>query len=142
MPRQRSRTTYGSQSKKSPKYRNQKTEFAGLTFDSQKEARRYEALLAMQGANLIRNLELQPRYDLVVNGHKLGYYRPDFRYQVVETGAIITEDVKSPATKTPLYRRKQKACESLVRHRDRRNVKYISNSPGHFMRNIMGPHTK
>jgi hypothetical protein len=49
-----------------------------------------------------------------VNGHKLGYYRADFRYRIVETGATVTEDVKSPATKTPVYQRKQKACEGAL----------------------------
>jgi hypothetical protein len=62
---------------------------------------------------LIHSLELQVRYNLVVNGHKIGAYIADFRYEVVETDAVIVEDVKSPATKTPLYRIKKKLVKAL-----------------------------
>jgi hypothetical protein len=109
-----SRTTYGPPSKRpSNKYHNQKTDFEGITFDSQKEARRYQELLALMEAGQIRQLERQPRYDLIVNGCKLGAYFADFRYELVETGAIVTEDVKSPATRTPLYRLKKKLVKAL-----------------------------
>lgn len=115
MTRQISRTTYrrGQRPHSKSKYRNQKTVVAGITFDSQKESRRYQELTAMQEAGHIRNLELQPRYDLVVDGDKLGYYQADFRYTVVETGVVVTEDVKSPATKTPQYRIKKKLVKAL-----------------------------
>ena len=67
----------------------------------------------MQQAGLIENLELQPRYDLVVNGHKLGFYKADFRYKDVPAGLIITEDVKSKATRTPVYILKKKLVKAL-----------------------------
>jgi len=98
---------------KASKYHNRKTEFAGRVFDSRKEADRYQELLWMQQAGLIQDLESQPRYDLIVNGHKLGFYRGDFRYKDVATDSVILEDVKSPATRTAVYRLKKKLVKAL-----------------------------
>ena len=95
------------------KYHNRKTMHQGIRFDSQKEATRYQELLLLERAGHIRNLECQPRYDLVVNGHKLGFYKADFRYEEVATGAVVVEDVKSPATKTAVYRLKKKLVQAL-----------------------------
>ena len=67
----------------------------------------------MQQVGLICKIELQPRYDLVVNGQKLGFYRADFRYEMRETGRVITEDVKSVATKTAVYMLKKKLVKAL-----------------------------
>ena len=95
------------------KYYNRKTTYQGVQFDSQKEAKRYQELLLLTRAGSIRNLECQPRYDLVVNGHKLGYYRADFRYEEMTTGESITEDVKSPVTKTAVYQLKKKLVKAI-----------------------------
>lgn len=95
------------------KYHNRKTDVQGITFDSCKEANRYQELLYMQKAGLIRNIELQPRYDLVVNSQKLGFYKADFRYEMVDTSSVVVEDVKSPATRTPLYVLKRKLVKAL-----------------------------
>jgi len=67
----------------------------------------------MERAGLIRQIEIQPRYKLVVNDHKLGFYQADFRYEVVKTGEVVTEDVKSPATRTPVYQLKKKLVKAL-----------------------------
>jgi hypothetical protein len=101
------------QKKKLSKYRNRKTEYMGIHFASQKEKNRYQELLLLERAGLIKNIELQPRYDLVVNGHKLGFYRGDFRYEDVATDSVILEDVKSPATKTAVYQLKKKLVKAL-----------------------------
>jgi len=98
---------------KASKYRNRKTLIDGIQFDSQKEANRYQELILMERAGLIRSIELQPRYDLVVNEHKIGFYRGDFRYEVVATSILVVEDVKSPATKTAVYRLKKKLVKAL-----------------------------
>ena len=86
----------------------------GTQFDSQKEADRYQQLRLMERAGLIHKIELQPRDDLVVNGHKIGFYRADFRSAVVTTSILVGEDVKSPATKTAVYQRKQEARKGMV----------------------------
>lgn len=97
----------------STKYHNRKTMYLGIQFDSLKEKDRYQELLYMEKAGLIRMIELQPRYDLVVNGCNLGFYRGDFRYEVVATGQTILEDVKSSATKTAVYQLKKKLVKAL-----------------------------
>jgi hypothetical protein len=53
------------------------------------------------------------RKALIVNGHKLGFYRGDFRYEEVATHTIVLEDVKSPATKTAVYQLKKKLVKAL-----------------------------
>ena len=98
---------------KASKYHNRKTLVDGIQFDSQKEANRYQELILMERAGLIRSIELQPRYDLIVNGHKLGFYKGDFRYEVVATSILMVEDVKSPATKTAVYCLKKKLMKAL-----------------------------
>src|SRR5262249_38339565 len=63
-----------STEKKPSKYRNNhKTIYQGIPFDSQKEKNRYQELQLLERAGLIRRIELQPHYDLIVNGHKLGF---------------------------------------------------------------------
>jgi Protein of unknown function (DUF1064) len=99
--------------RKPSKYRNRKTEYNGIQFDSQKEENRYQELLLLEQAGQIRSIQLQPRYDLVVNGNKLGFYRADFCYEETATGTLIVEDVKSPATKTPVYQLKKKLVKAL-----------------------------
>lgn len=92
------------------KYRNKKTTHLGIHFDSLKEAERYQELLYMEHAGLIRNLELQPRYDLIVNGKKCGFYKADFRYEK-KTGETIVEDVKG--VRTPVYMLKKKLIKAI-----------------------------
>ena len=44
------------------KYHNERAERAGVRFDSQKEARRYDELMAMLRAGIISDLRLQPQF--------------------------------------------------------------------------------
>ncbi len=99
------------QMKNPSKYHNQKTLHNGIQFDSRKEADRYRDLLLLERAGKIRNIELQPRYDLVVNGQKLGFYKADFRYEVRATGEVIVEDVKG--VRTAVYCLKKKLVKAL-----------------------------
>jgi len=93
------------------KYRNQKTTLDGIQFDSRTEAARYQELLFLVRAGVITHLELQPRYNLVVNGQKLGFYKADFRYYDTATGETIVEDVKG--VKTAVYSLKKKLVRAL-----------------------------
>ena len=95
------------------KYRNRKTEYLGIQFDSLKEMKRYQDLVLLERAGQIQDLELQPRYDLIVNGHKLGFYRGDFRYKDVATDRVVLEDVKSPVTRTAVYMLKKKLVKAI-----------------------------
>ena len=94
------------------KYRNVKTTVDGIDFSSKKEAARYRQLMLLQRAGKISQLELQPRFDFVVNGMRLGFYRADFRY--IEDGVDVIEDVKSKITAiNPTYRLKKKLMKAL-----------------------------
>ena len=50
--------------RKPGKYKAQKTKRGKLTFDSRKEAERYDALMLLENAGEIRGLKLQVRYTL------------------------------------------------------------------------------
>ena len=74
------------------KYKNGKTVIDGIKFDSAAEGARYQILRAKEKAGLIKNLELQVNYPLIVNGLKICDYRADFVYEL--GGKKIVEDVK------------------------------------------------
>jgi len=84
----------------------------GVTFASKREAKRYAELCLLQKAGEIHQLELQPPFDVYINGKKLCRYTADFRYLDAKTQAFIVEDVKSGGTrKDPYYRLRKKAAE-------------------------------
>ena len=92
------------------KYKAIKTQHPdGTWFDSKKEEKRYTELLILQRAGKISNLELQPRYDMILNGVEICYYQADFRYQ--EGLKLIVEDVKG--FKTPMYNLKKKMMRAF-----------------------------
>ena len=93
------------------KYHNKKTEYLGYTFASLREAVRYQELLWREKANEIEALELQPRYNLVVNGLFVGFYKADFRYKDRKTGNVIVEDAKG--VRTSVYQLKKKLMKAL-----------------------------
>ena len=116
----------------SSKYKAVKTTIDGITFDSKKEAKRYTELKLLEKTGMITHLELQPTYDITINGAKICKYKADFRYFTVRaennepsynskgewqtptmTGqkeGQIVEDVKG--FKTPIYRLKKKLVEA------------------------------
>lgn len=86
------------------KYNAQKITIDGITFHSIRESKRYLDLKNLERAGRIHSLELQPRYDFIINGIKIGFYKADFRYK--EKNQLIIEDVKG--MKTPVYSLKKK----------------------------------
>lgn len=93
------------------KYRSVKTVVDGIVFDSRKEAFRYNALKLLVKAGEISDLELQPVFQVELNGRKICRYKADFRY--TRSGETIVEDVKSAYTRTlPVYRLKKKLVEA------------------------------
>lgn len=93
--------------KRKNKYGAIKTKIGAFTFDSRKEARRYEELRLLQHAGKIQCLIIHPSYTLhAVRGEPIGCYEADSSY--FEDGEQVVEDVKSVATKTALYRWKKK----------------------------------
>lgn len=72
-----------------------KVEADGYTFDSKREFERYRELRALCAAGEIDALEIHPRFELAVNGIKVGRYTADFRYWDLKLGRVVVEDVKS-----------------------------------------------
>lgn len=102
------------------KYGAKRTTVDGYTFDSAAEARRYGELRLLEKAGEIRDLELQPAFQMfAANMHMpaafstvVGSYRADFRY-VTKDGVTVTEDIKGgKATQTPMYRLKKRIVEA------------------------------
>lgn len=99
------------------KYRNKKITIDGITFDSIKEGKRYQELKLLERANEITELKLQVPFILlenyVLNGkkHQGIKYIADFVYIDIRTRKYVVEDVKSPATKTQVYKLKKKLFE-------------------------------
>jgi hypothetical protein len=90
------------------KYRNKKTEVDGIRFDSVKEANRYCELKMLEKAGEIKDLVLQPKFQVIPKVQWGGVwqrervYIADFQYK--EKGNTIVEDVKSEHTrKNPVY---------------------------------------
>ena len=102
------------------KYSAIATEVNGIRFHSRKESRRYQELLLLEKAGEIRDLELQPKFELYVpvllgsiaGRVPVGSYIADFRYRSGPKGLLVIEDVKSTPTKTALYRLKKKMVEA------------------------------
>lgn len=90
------------------KYHAIKTEIDGILFDSRKEAARYQDLKILERAGVIKMLEIQRKFDLIVNDQKICSYICDFSYYDMEKQEWIIEDTKSSATKTTVYRLKKK----------------------------------
>lgn len=124
--RERQKTTPATPKEKESKYHNVKTEVNGIWFDSQKEARRYQELLSLEGLGLIADLRLQVNFTLQEaytkpNGERVRaiVYKADFTYYQKDQNGdytlYIVEDVKSRATKTPVYRMKKKIMQEKFR---------------------------
>lgn len=95
------------------KYRNVKTTIDGITFDSKREAQRYQELKLKLDAGQIRNLKLQPEYHVQegyvdpANGQRVKpiKYIADFYYEEHwkqadgwEGWLPVVEDVKGVET--------------------------------------------
>ena len=97
------------------KYYNHKVEFDGIKFDSKLEAQRYKELKVLERARLIKDLQLQPRFELQPSFKKNGKtyrkieYIADFSYFDIEKGKVIVEDTKG--FKTEVYKLKRKMFE-------------------------------
>ncbi len=96
------------------KYRAIKTVYDGITFDSKKEAMRYQGLKTLLKAEIIKDLKLQERFDIIINGIKICFYKCDFSYTIVKTGERIVEDIKGykQGAAYKMFRLKKKLVEA------------------------------
>lgn len=100
-------------SPKPRKYRNEPTIVDGVRFDSKGEAQRYLTLRQLESAGRIRELRRQPEFALHSgSGKRVAAYIADFAY-LDESGQLIVEDFKSPASaQQPIYRLKRALFEA------------------------------
>lgn len=61
---------------------------------SKAELKRAAELILAQRAGQIRNLKLQPRFDLTVNGQKVTTYVADFQYEEKVEPDFLTENIE------------------------------------------------
>lgn len=92
------------------KYRAIKTEVDGIEFHSRKEALVYNSIKLAEKCGLVTDIELQPKFPIVLNGKKICTYIADFKYFDVKKNKTVIEDVKG--FKTPMYRLKKKLTEA------------------------------
>lgn len=94
--------------KSSNKYHATKTVIDGITFDSKKEAKRYQDLKLLERAGCIHNLQRQVPFVLIPKSQygRERKYIADFTY--FENDTLVVEDVKSKASKTPVYELKKR----------------------------------
>ena len=115
-----------AEGQKASKYHNRNTERVApsgtvIRFDSQREARRYDNLVAWQKTGEIKDLRLQVDFTLQeaytdTEGRRVRAirYRADFTYlqrsmdREGHTWALVVEDVKSRGTRTKDYLLKRK----------------------------------
>jgi len=113
--------------KRKGRYGNvQKIEYAGIKFDSRREYDRYMDLRLMEMAGEVKDIEVHPRFPIVIagipikmrsarypNGRTLTYVA-DFRYLDVKSEETIIEDVKMQSGhRTDVYRIKRALMEAM-----------------------------
>ena len=101
--------------KQKNKYNNKRVKYNGINFASQKEFKRYLYLLDQQTKGYIKDLVLQPRFELQEKFEKGGVkyraitYVADFQYFDTRLNKTIVEDTKGFIT--DVYRIKKTLFE-------------------------------
>tara|TARA_B100002019_G_scaffold285131_1_gene293724 strand:+ start:763 stop:1134 length:372 start_codon:yes stop_codon:yes gene_type:complete len=107
--------TYNPKTRRSrPKYGNKKTVVDGIKFDSKWESQRYLYLKSLEKADRVKNLELQPKFIISVNGQKICTYIADFKYDKEDKDGVwehIVEDAKG--VETPEFKLKKKLMKAV-----------------------------
>ena len=93
---------------KESKYHNKKVTVDGITFDSKREAARWQELRSMERAGEITGLVRQVKIELIPKTklYRACYYIPDFAYFDKREGKTVYEDSKGMKTKEYLLKRK------------------------------------
>lgn len=109
------------------KYHNKKIVIDNITFDSKLEAQRYTELKLLQRNGLIKDLQLQPSYELIPTfkknkkTYRKACYIADFSYYDIELNKTIVEDTKG--FKTDVYLLKKKLFEYIYKDLTIREIK-------------------
>lgn len=100
--------------KKSGRVKNvTRMEIDGITFDSTKEARRYQDLRLMQQAGQIKELTRQVRFPIYLHEIFICDWLADFTYRLKHADggySVVIEDVKG--WKTDVYKLKKRLFEA------------------------------
>lgn len=97
------------------KYKNKKIIIDGIEFDSQLEGKRYKELKLLTKVGVIKDLQLQPTFELIPTFKKNNKtyrkttYKADFSYFDTRLNKIVVEDTKG--FKTDIYKLKKKMFE-------------------------------
>ena len=97
------------------KYKNKPTIVGGIRFDSKGESERYKELVVQQKVGAIRDLKLQPRFELqpAFTKDKIRYasisYVADFSYHKGLMDKFIIEDFKG--VETEVFKLKRRMFE-------------------------------
>lgn len=93
---------------KESKYHNKRVTVDGITFDSVKEASRYQELRMLERAGEITGLVRQQKIELIPKTklYRACYYVCDFIYYDKRENKTIYEDVKGVRTKEYILKRK------------------------------------
>lgn len=107
------------------KYNSKKTVLDGQVFDSKKEANRYQELLLLEKAGVIKNLSRQVKFVLIPSQRDEATgkvverecsYKADFKYE--EGIKTVVEDVKGFRTKEYIIKRKLLLYQYGIRIRE------------------------
>lgn len=100
------------------KFNAKKVQIDGITFDSKKESAFYQRICLLKNAKNINDrvvsIELQPRFDIIINSKKIGFYKADFRVLYADNRVKIY-DIKGckVGAAYQLFRLKKKIVEAL-----------------------------
>ena len=98
--------------KKKNKFNASSKVIDGHKFPSKKEAKRYVELKLMQRAKVIKDLELQPEFEIIPKQKYRGKtlrkakYTPDFKYFDIKDNEWVIEEVKGKPTVDYVLRKK------------------------------------
>lgn len=121
------RLVNNSISYKESKYHNTKTYVNGIAFDSKLEANRYEQLKLLEKVGVIKDLVLQPEFELIPKftknnkTYRKTSYIADFMYFDTLTNKTIVEDAKG--FKTDVYTLKKKMFEYKYKDLEIKEIK-------------------
>ncbi len=91
------------------KYRNKKTVFDGVPFDSKREAARYAVLKLLERGKVITDLQMQVPFILAPSVIVAGRKKPPLKYIAdfvyMENGKQVIEDVKGVLTDVYVIKR-------------------------------------
>ena len=95
------------------KYRNKKTEYNGVMFDSKLEVIVAKELDLMLSGEAIKLWSRQYKMDLIVNGAKVGFYKADFWVKHNDGSEEIIECKGSMKIATSTWRLRWKIVHAL-----------------------------